>query len=92
MRIAKKWFNDEGQPFQDIAGHPGIKHIAALVGHHATNKDQWLIFELGGRSLSKLLFDVKGEFYKGERIYAVGFFKVEKLTNFRPENRNSIIL
>jgi len=57
--------------FEDIKNHPGVEQIAALVGNHSSNKDQWLVYEKGGRSLSKLLFDVKGEFYKGERIYAV---------------------
>lgn len=32
----------------------------------------WLIYELcPGKTLNELLFTVKGEFYKGERIYMV---------------------
>ena len=31
----------------------------------------WLVYEVGSKSLSRLLHDVKGEFYKGERIYNV---------------------
>ena len=32
----------------------------------------WLIYELcEGRTLNELLFEVKGEFYKGERLYKV---------------------
>ena len=35
-------------------------------------KDIWLIYELcPGKTLNEFLFDVKGEFYKGERIYMV---------------------
>ena len=35
-------------------------------------KDLWLIYELcEGRTMNEHLFDVKGEFYKGERIYGV---------------------
>ena len=35
-------------------------------------KDLWLIYELcEGRTMNEHLFDVKGEFYKGERIYMV---------------------
>jgi hypothetical protein len=35
-------------------------------------KDLWLIYELcKGRNLNECLFEVKGEFYKGERIYGV---------------------
>ena len=33
--------------------------------------DLWLIFEVCGKPLSKALFEVKGEFYRGERIYSV---------------------
>jgi len=35
-------------------------------------KDLWLIYEVcGGKTMNEHLFDVKGEFYKGERIYMV---------------------
>jgi serine/threonine protein kinase len=35
-------------------------------------KDLWLIYELcPGRTMNEHLFDVKGEFFKGERIYMV---------------------
>ena len=33
--------------------------------------DLWLVYELGGKCLGKILAEVKGEFYKGERIYNV---------------------
>ena len=35
-------------------------------------RDLWLIYELcEGRTMNEHLFEVKGEFYKGERIYMV---------------------
>ena len=35
-------------------------------------KDLWLIYEVvEGSTMNELMFDVKGEFYKGERIYMV---------------------
>ena len=35
-------------------------------------KDLWLIYELcPGKTMNEHLFDVRGEFYKGERIYMV---------------------
>lgn len=35
-------------------------------------KDLWIIYEVcPGRNLNEYLFDVKGEFFKGERIYMV---------------------
>ena len=35
------------------------------------SKDVWLAYQVGGKCLTNHLFDVKGEFYKGERIYGV---------------------
>jgi hypothetical protein len=35
----------------------------------------WLVFEIGGHSLSKSLYDLKGEFFKGERVYSVIIIK-----------------
>ena len=34
-------------------------------------KETWLVYELGGRSLSKSMFDIRGEFFKSERIYYI---------------------
>jgi len=35
-------------------------------------RDLWLIYELcPGKTMNEHLFEVKGEFYKGERIYLV---------------------
>lgn len=35
-------------------------------------KDLWLIYEVcAGKTMNEHLFEVKGEFYKGERIYMV---------------------
>ena len=35
-------------------------------------KDLWIVYEVcPGRNLNESLFDVKGEFFKGERIYMV---------------------
>ena len=43
-----------------------------LVDCIEEKKDLWLIYELcPGRTLNELCFEVKGEFYKGERLYKV---------------------
>jgi serine/threonine protein kinase len=43
-----------------------------LVDSVEDRKDLWLIYELcPGKTMNEHLFDVKGEFYKGERIYMV---------------------
>lgn len=55
----------------DPSYFPGIKNIARLLDEIEENKDFWLVYEVGSTSLSKHLFDVKGEFYKGERLYYV---------------------
>lgn len=49
----------------------GINHIATFIDYKSTKLDDWHISELCGKPLSSLLFDVKGEFYKGERLYGV---------------------
>lgn len=60
----------------DPQKYPGIKSITKLMDVVEDSKDLWLIYELGGQSMSKLLFDVKGEFHKGERIYHVQHMKM----------------
>ena len=42
-----------------------------LVDYSEDNNDLWLIFEKGGKSLSNLLFKIKGEFVGNERIYSI---------------------
>ena len=66
---------------QIIIGHssaPEWQHVCMLVDSKEDKKDLWLIYELcEGKTLNELCFDVKGEFYKGERIYMVhhsGFY------------------
>jgi serine/threonine protein kinase len=55
----------------DPGFYPGIKSIARLLDEIEDSKDFWLVYEVGSASLNKHLFDVKGEFYKGERLYLV---------------------
>jgi len=50
---------------------PGILKIARLYAVIEEPKDFWLSYQVGGKCLTNHLFDVKGEFYKGERIYGV---------------------
>ena len=62
-----------GQKISDCEseGFPGLANIAALLNVVEDNKDIWLVYEVGASALGSLLFNVKGEFYKGERIYNV---------------------
>jgi len=48
------------------------ENICILIDSILEKKDFWLIYELcKGRTMNEHLFNVKGEFFKGERIYAV---------------------
>ncbi len=50
----------------------GSEHIAILEDSVEDKKDLWLIYEVcSGRNLNECLFEVKGEFFKGERVYGV---------------------
>lgn len=67
LRIAEKIFASGVSETE----FPGLKSIAALLDEVETKFDYWIIYELGGPSLTKNLFEVKGQFHKGERIYNV---------------------
>ena len=56
---------------QQSQSSAGISNISFLLGKHNDNKDLWLFYELGGQCLGKQMFEVKGEFFKGERIYGI---------------------
>ncbi len=56
--------------------YTGIKHITKLLDLIETNKDIWLVYELGGDTLSKQISNIKGEFFKGERMYNIDFLKL----------------
>ena len=53
-------------------GNAGGENICQLLDYVEDKKDLFLIFEVcKGKTMNEALFDVKGEFYKGERIYMV---------------------
>ena len=53
------------------SNHSGLRHISKLLQIIDDTKDIWLAYEVGAQTLGKHLFDVKGEFFHGERIYSV---------------------
>lgn len=62
----------------EASGLAGYKHISKLLQVIEDSKDVWLCYEVGQQPLSKHLFEVKGEFFHGERIYSVihkGFYQ-----------------
>lgn len=50
---------------------PGIKSICKLIDIIDDKHDLWLAYEVGSACMSKILHEVKGEFFKGERVYNV---------------------
>eukprot|EP01066_Platyproteum_vivax_P015013 Platyproteum_vivax@DN6685_c0_g1_i1.p1 len=60
-----------GQPLPIVAGWPGIQNITRLVSYYETRQDVFLVMEKAGPSFTKHLFEIKGEFVKGERVYRV---------------------
>ncbi len=58
--------------FKKLDKEVGREHIARLVDWVEEKRDLWLIYELcEGKNMNEGMFEVKGEFYKGERIYMV---------------------
>jgi|EP00945_MAST-04E_sp_MAST-4E-sp1_P008673 serine/threonine protein kinase len=49
--------------------YPGVFSIAKLVTTIDTSQDLWLVFEKCGLPLTELLWELKGSFHKGTRIY-----------------------
>ena len=50
----------------------GGENLCRLLKYSEDKKDCWLIYEVcKGQTMNEALFNVKGEFYKGERIYMV---------------------
>ena len=59
-----------GQLLSDVS-HPAVENIAKFLDFKNERHDLWAMFEVGGTSLSKALFTLKGEFLKGERVYQI---------------------
>lgn len=49
----------------------GLEYIVKLIDYIEDNNDMWIVFEKGGKSLSSLMFKIKGEFHNSERIYSI---------------------
>ena len=71
LQLNRKFFQTDGTPHYMMAGHPGLVSLCRMFSATEDAKDLWLVFELCGQPLSKILFKTKGTFFKGERIYDV---------------------
>ena len=77
-----------GEPYPTFNGHDGINTICKLLDCRDEKNDLYLMFELCGKPMSKSVFEVKGEFYKGERIYQV--MHKERVYRIFEENRCAV--
>ncbi|EQC26263.1 CILIATE-C4 protein kinase [Saprolegnia diclina VS20] len=50
---------------------PQLECIAQLYRVIETKHDLWLLFEQGGETLHNMLFEIKGDFYQGSRVYKI---------------------
>ena len=71
LKINRCFYQSNGKPYDIYSNHPGLKSICKLLDSVEDKGDIWLIYEVCGKPLSKLLYSQKGQFYKGERIYEV---------------------
>jgi len=80
-------FHTGGEPKLPPARYPGIRHITKLIDYVETKRDIWLVMEYGGTSLTKVAYEIKGEFLRGERLY-----RVNHLPTLQEMKRNPIQL
>ena len=65
------FYDSNGSLLEAYQNNPGINSLCMLLDHDEDQHDLWLVYELCGKSLNKVLYDTKGQFYNGERIYEV---------------------
>lgn len=76
LEVKEGFEGDNDDEFQrgyalDPEEYPGIKNISKLIEIIDDKSDIWLVYEVGSHSMSKVLHEVKGEFFKGERLYNI---------------------
>lgn len=64
-------FHPGGEPKVSPAYFPGVHNVAKLFDHFETKRDIWMVMEYGGTCLTKSAYEIKGEFFRGERLYRV---------------------
>jgi hypothetical protein len=60
IEMGELLFSGKGVPIDDPRIFPGVGSIARFLDCIHDPKDLWLVYEVGGLSLTKLLFEVKG--------------------------------
>ncbi|KAL4506038.1 hypothetical protein ABPG72_013799 [Tetrahymena utriculariae] len=73
MRINQQFYNLEGEIKEYFQQFEGINNFLKCYEIRHTQRDIFIVYELGGGSLSSILYEIKGEFYKNERVYKINF-------------------
>jgi serine/threonine protein kinase len=68
------------------------KCLARLYNSVETSRSLCLVFEKGGACLNKILFQMKGEFFKGERIYNIRHLPLYQEFRHNPSSLKCFLL
>lgn len=79
------FFHAGGEPKIAATRFPGIQYIAKLLDYSETKRDIWMVMEYGGTSLTKMAYEIKGEFLRGERLYRVVHLPMLQAMKRNPE-------
>ena len=60
LKAYRRFFKYNGEPYDTYKDMPGINSLCTLIDSQEDKSDLWLVFELCGKSLSKVLFQTKG--------------------------------
>jgi serine/threonine protein kinase len=80
------FYNHSGQLYAAYRDHPGVDSLCLLLAHQEDKYDLWLVYELCGQPLNKVLYETKGQFFNGERIYEVN--QSEEIYSILEENNS----
>ena len=56
VKIARSFYQPGGEPHEAYKDHPGLESMCKLLAQSEDKNDLWLVYELCGKPLSKLLF------------------------------------
>jgi len=71
IALYNTFFDSSGQLKEAYQGHPGIHSLCLLLDHIEDKNDLWLVYQLCGKPLNKMLYSTKGQFFNNQRIYEV---------------------
>ncbi|EAR93546.4 Serine/Threonine kinase (macronuclear) [Tetrahymena thermophila SB210] len=87
MRINQQFYDLEGEVKEYFHQFEGINNFLKCYEIRHTQRDIFIVYELGGGSLSSILYEIKGEFYKNERVYKINFTELhDKLFQTKSNN------